>query len=611
MSDGVNELLAKLDIVQVISKYIALKGRGDSYLGLCPFHHEKTPSFSVSQSKQVYHCFGCKESGNAISFIKKIENCDFVDSINILCKDAGIEIPEFKFEKKDNNSFLQRDKLFKLLRDAAIQYHYNLKLDKGIMALEYLQSRGLSQDTVIKFGIGVSIDNKSILNHLYRKGYSFEEMVQAGIANKSQLSIKENSTQTIDFVNQDIGINTDNIDNYYDVFNGRLMIPIINNTNSVIGFGARDLSGRKDVAKYKNSRQSQIFDKSNTVFSINNLKKIKKTKGFVSYAILVEGYFDVISLYASGYEMAVACMGTALTLKQARQIKNYTDNIYVSFDGDEAGNMATQKSLEILSQVGLVVRVLDLPQGVDPDSFIKEKGKVAYQSLIEDADTLPAFKLKTLFKSIDINDTAQRTKFALDGCRVVASLDDVIQQEEYRHMLSRLSGYSIEILKSQEEQLEQPILANETSNKDLQNNRESLLNKAIDFVLASLVQQMEWADYTVDIFDYLPTDLHRLVYTESLNNFKYNLNNSSISALYSQLDESECSKLSYWLNYEFIKIDNKIEFDNYVNQIKIKYLENEREKLLKLNGETNDSNLLIQIGEISKKIIGIKKLNSN
>ncbi|MDR1138868.1 MAG: DNA primase [Clostridiales bacterium] len=602
MDGTISQLLGKIDIIDIVSKYVPLKQKGDSFWANCPFHHEKTASFSVSQSKQVYYCFGCKEAGNAISFVRKIENSDFWDGIKILCRHAGLEVPQQDFVKT-NNDYSKKEKLYKLLKDAAIHYHHNLKLPEGRVACEYLQSRGVTQDLVIKFGLGVSIKSRAI-QYLVDRGHSLTDIVDAGIAMHSNKS-NNHSSSNADVIS--IGLEYQNIDNHYDVFYGRLMVPIINNTGDVVGFGGRDLTDNKEIAKYRNSKQGTVFDKSNIVYSINNLKKIKQSKGSVPYVILVEGYFDVIALHGAGFDTAVACMGTALTSKQARQIKNYSTNVYISFDGDTAGNMATLRSLDILSQVGLVVRVLKLPNGDDPDSFIKRQGRQAYQDLINDADTLPKFRLNTLYDNYfgdgHLSDPAKRTAFAKEGCQVIASLGDPVQQEEYRRLLSQLSGYSVETLQAQQDR-EDTVLQDQAG-VSFYNSDNTLIN-ALDYVMASIVQSKDWVDYSRDIGDLLDTGLHQQIYDIGLHSFKQGIV-PNYSVLYSQLDDTECQKLTALLNYSFVAIDNNIEYRNCVGRLRIRALEEEKSKLLESPNANNDINIITQVDSLSKQIKNIQR----
>lgn len=307
----VDELLAKIDLAAVIGRYVPLKKKGGNLWGCCPFHHEKTPSFAVNESKQFYHCFGCHESGNAITFIQKMENVDRFDAIRLLASEAGMEMPSFSGTHVNEVQLREKkDRLLRLLKDAARHYYDNLSSDRARQAREYLESRGVDEHLVKKFGLGYSIDGGEMIAYLKSRGYTLPEMKDAGIAAQRG-------------------------DEYYDVYYFRLMFPIINNFGEVIAFGGRTLEKNPDFAKYRNTSQTAVFDKSRAVYAINLLKQRKQRAG-LEYIIMTEGYMDVIALHKAGFDMTVASMGTALTWAQARQLKNYCDRIYISYDGDTA-----------------------------------------------------------------------------------------------------------------------------------------------------------------------------------------------------------------------------------------------------------------------------------
>ncbi|MDR3022123.1 MAG: DNA primase [Clostridiales bacterium] len=579
MDDWIGDILEKADIIKIIGKYIELKQKGasDSFMGNCPFHHDKTPSFNVSMSKQVYHCFGCKESGNVISFVKKIENCGFYDSIKIICKEMGMQVPVSKFEKTQKVDYDKRDILFKLLKDAAVHYHHNLKKTSGKHALDYLYSRGFSDDLILKFGLGVSIGSSAVVKYLMDKGYKEQDMVSAGIIAQKD-------------------------DNYYDVFNNRLIVPIINVLSEVVGFGARDLSGRKDVAKYRNSWNTQIFDKSNCIFGINNLKKLKQLKGSIPNIILVEGYMDVMALHQFGFEQCVASMGTALTVNQARQLKNFSNVIFVSFDGDTAGQMATLRSLDILTKVGLQVRVLSIPQNLDPDEFIKKYGSSEYQQLINEADTLPGFKIKSLLNGVNLSDTIQRTTFAINACKVVAGLsENSIEREEYRRLVGNLSGYSLDALSLQEQNQHQNVL--QSVQTELDTSTVSLKkNNSIDFLMASILLDKVWVDYQNDIYQFLKDDLHKIIYQFAIERFKNPDKVYYPSILYSKIDQTQFEELTDLLNFGFLPGDDKTKFDAVLKNLKLEYLLEQKKQFINQFDTEQNISILKKIKEIDDEI---------
>ena len=386
------ELLAKTDIVKVISRYVPLTRKGRTLWGCCPFHHEKEPSFAVHDDKQFYYCFGCKESGNAITFVQKMESIDYIDAVKILAAEAKMELPAYDKTKAGENgvSREKRERLYSLMRDAAKHYHENLYGERGKLAREYLEMRKVPQKLVTRFGFGASYDREEIINYLLGKGYTRAEMKEAGLIEQKA-------------------------DRWYDVFFGRLMIPIINNLGEVVAFGGRLIDpGTHIPIKYRNSTNTPIFDKSRTLYAINLLKK-KKQREPVNNVIITEGYMDVLALHKAGFDTAVASMGTALTYAQAKLIRNYSTNVYISYDGDSAGQTATLRGLDILRDAGLNVKVVSLPDGLDPDDLIKERGAEAYAKLLEEALPLPAFKLNYLKKRFDLNAPDGKAAYAVEA----------------------------------------------------------------------------------------------------------------------------------------------------------------------------------------------------
>ncbi len=332
----VRALKERNDIVEVIGSYIKLERRGSSNLACCPFHHEKTPSFSVNAVDQYYHCFGCQASGDVIGFVKAYENVDFMQAVQILATRAGMEIPSFDNRDAEEAARKKkyRDRLSSLMRDTARFYLNNLYSGKADAYLEYLTDRGIKPSTMKKFGLGASLDYNGLPSYLLAHGYSAEECTDSGACARTQDG------------------------KLIDAEGGRLIIPIINHFDEVIAFGGRVMHPT-DRAKYKNTRETMLFNKSKTLFNINLIKKEKRA-GAVPNLIMVEGYMDAISLYQAGFPNVVASMGTSLTKDQARLCKRYTDNVLISYDGDFAGQSANLRGLDILRDEGLKVRVVPI-----------------------------------------------------------------------------------------------------------------------------------------------------------------------------------------------------------------------------------------------------------
>lgn len=416
-----DELKLKNDIVDVIGRYVRLEQRGSSFWGRCPFHHEKTASFSVNASHQFYYCFGCHKSGDVITFIREIESLDFNDAVKFLAERAHMPLPEINYDdKKVKEQKRQKETVLNILRDTALFYVANLRTPQASKHIEYLKKRKLTTETITKFGIGASLDFQSLPNYLIKKGYSYEDMLSAGV------------------------VDTKN-GRYFDALGGRLIIPMIDQFNQVIAFVGR-LIEKADFAKYKNTRETTVFTKGNTLFNINNLKKLKNEKGLDSI-IIVEGHIDVISLVQAGFRNVVASMGTAFTKNQARILKRYAEKIYISYDGDFAGQKASIRGLEILQQEGLDVKVVAMPEGMDPDDVVQKLGAEEYKKLLLNALPLIDFKIDILKKSFDIKTVDGKRKFITNAMRVIKTSTSPAEQEDLLKMVRDLTGTTFESLK--------------------------------------------------------------------------------------------------------------------------------------------------------------------
>ncbi|SHF07631.1 DNA primase [Clostridium fallax] len=401
------------DIVDVISETVRLKKAGRSYIGLCPFHHEKSPSFSVSQDKQIYKCFGCGEAGNVISFVMKSKNLSFIEATKYLAERANIPL-ELENGKKDKLKE-KRDLFYKINTEAARFFFSNLYKNKA--PKEYFLRRGITEGTIRKFGLGYSINNwHTLLNYLRSKGYKEETIIEAGLAIRSEKGT------------------------VYDRFRNRVMFPVFNYKGKVIGFGGRVLDDSKP--KYLNSPETLVFQKGTNLYGLNFAIKNGLPE---KYFIIVEGYMDCISLHQYGISNAVASLGTALTTSQARLLKRYADKVIISYDADLAGQMATIRGLEILKSAGFDVRVLTVPQGKDPDEFIRSNGKEAFLRLIETSEPLIEYRLRKAKENINFKDNEDIITY---GQRVTEVLTNVngIEEDVYVKKISEETGIREETL---------------------------------------------------------------------------------------------------------------------------------------------------------------------
>ncbi|HHY79462.1 MAG TPA: DNA primase [Thermoanaerobacter sp.] len=407
----IEKVIEANDIVDVISEYVELKKAGKEFKGLCPFHREKTPSFMVSQEKQVYHCFGCNASGNVVTFIMDIENLTFKEAIEFLADRVGITLEESQLSDQEYRRKKLIDEIYKINKLAAMYFYNKLFSEEGRQALAYIRKRGLTEATIKKFGIGYSPpQGNGLLNFLKGKGYTESFLVKAGL-----LSQKNNR--------------------YYDRFRNRVMFPIIDVKGNVIGFGGRSIDD--SLPKYLNTPETEVFKKGKTLFAINFAKKTQQDK-----FIIVEGYMDAISLHQAGIDCAVASLGTALTGDQARLIKRYKGNVVIAYDADEAGISAALRGLDILDELNLNIKVLTIPYGKDPDEFIKKEGVEAFNQLIENADSLIEFKAKVYRKNLDLDNPQDRIIYVKKIAKDIAKLSDEVKREVYISSVAKVAQIS-------------------------------------------------------------------------------------------------------------------------------------------------------------------------
>lgn len=404
------ELLGRNDIVSVVSEYVALSSKGRRMWGCCPFHNEKTPSFSVTADKQLYYCFGCHAGGGVIQFIMEAEKLPYVDAIKHLAARAGMELPGEVDDDRLRLERAHRERLYAACKEAARFYHDCLMGEVGKAAQRYLQRRGIDGRTAKRFGLGFAPDAWDALrSHLGQKGYADQELIDAGLA------IRGKQKESI-----------------YDAYRNRLIFPIIGTNGRVIGFGARTLG--KDEPKYINTGDTLIFNKRRNLYALN-MQKGKQLYDLV----MVEGYMDVISLYKHGIDNVVASLGTALTQQQARLIKRYAPRVYICYDGDAAGQNAMLRGLDILAKEGLEVRVITIPDDLDPDDFVKKFGRDAFVSLKDGALTLNGYKLLAIERDFDLGNEDGREGFAKRACAFVSTLQPV-ERERYVSVIARKTG---------------------------------------------------------------------------------------------------------------------------------------------------------------------------
>lgn len=404
-----DELIARSDIVSVISRYVSLNRRGGSNIGLCPFHNEKTPSFHVSADKQFFHCFGCGVGGDVISFVMKIENLDFPDAVARLAEWAGLEVPQSSYGAGERSA---RKRAQEACREAARFFHDKLRGDSGEGAREYFLGRGLSPSTITRFGLGFSPDAWSeLMDALTSRGYTKAELLEAGL------------------------VTTGKTGRIYDRFRTRAMFPIIDVRGSVIGFGGRIMG--EGEPKYLNSPESAVFNKRKNLYALNLAKNSKN-----DYILLAEGYMDVIALHQAGFDSAVASLGTSLTEEQAHLISKYKSRVIIAYDSDKAGRIATERAIDILKHTGIDVRVIVMTGAKDPDEFIKKFGREKYQKLIEGALPAAEYRLGAVKQEFDLTDDKQRVLYIKSATAQLAKLRSSVEREIYAGRVSQETGVS-------------------------------------------------------------------------------------------------------------------------------------------------------------------------
>ena len=418
--DFLQELASRNDIVDVVGSYVRLtKKSGSNLFGLCPFHSEKTPSFSVAPDKQIYHCFGCGKGGSVISFIMEIENLSFPDAVAFLARRAGMPMPA---EEQDAAS-KKRSRMLSLNREAARFFHQALKEPSGAPAREYLARRQLTGKTVTNFGLGFAPDTWDSLTRAMKSlGYTEQELFDAGLVRHGKKG----------------GV--------YDTFRNRLMFPVIDVRGNVIGFSGRILGDGEP--KYMNSPETLVFSKSHNLFALNLAKKSK-----AGYILLAEGNVDVASLHQAGFDSAVASLGTSLTPEQARLHSRYTNEIVIAYDSDGAGQKASQRAITLLEKLDLRVRVLRMEGAKDPDEYLKKFGADAFRNLLEASENHIDYRLASIRQKYDLAVDEQKVAFLREACDMVAALPDKIKREVYAMRLNEMSGISVDAVKDQIEQI--------------------------------------------------------------------------------------------------------------------------------------------------------------
>ena len=405
--DVIEEVRMKNDIVDVISGYVRLQKKGSSYFGLCPFHNEKSPSFSVSPGKQMYYCFGCGAGGNVFTFVMEYENFTFIEAVKYLAERAGVKLPEGEYSKEQRAASDLKTVLLEVNKKAASYYYYQLKQEGGRQAYEYLKNRELSDETIKNFGLGYSSKySDSLYRYLKGKGYSDTILKESGL------------------------FSADERYGMHDKFWNRVMFPIMDVNNRVIGFGGRVMGDAKP--KYLNSPETKIFDKSRNLYGLNIARRSRK-----NYLIICEGYMDVISMHQAGFTNAVASLGTALTSGHASLMSRYTKEVLLTYDSDEAGQKAALRGIPILREAGIKPRVVNLAPYKDPDEFIKVQGQEAFEKRLTEAMNYFLFEVQVMERQYDLADPEDKTEFYRAIAKKLLEFPEELERNNYMESISR------------------------------------------------------------------------------------------------------------------------------------------------------------------------------
>ena len=412
-----DELVARNPIEDVVGHYVTLKRSGANMFGLCPFHGEKTASFSVAPDKGIYYCFGCHKGGGVINFMMELEGLSYPDAVRNLAARVGMEVPE---DEQYQSRYRQQERLWALHKEAARFFHSQLYAPVGKTALEYAFGRGMSKSILTTFGVGYAPDSwDSLVKAMKAKGYTEQELKDSGLVTVSQKN-----------------------GNIFDRFRDRLMFPIIDVRGNVIGFGGRIIKNDPNAAKYLNSPETLIFNKRKNLFGLNLAKKSK-----AGSLILVEGNIDVVALHQYGFDNAIASLGTSLTEEQATLMTRYAEQVILIYDGDKAGQNATQRAIPILEKAGLQVKVLQLKDAKDPDEFLKKFGADKFKLLLEGSSNRVEYQLNAIARKYDIREDDQRVKFINEAAEYISTLSNAVQREVYGHRVAEAAKISYDALK--------------------------------------------------------------------------------------------------------------------------------------------------------------------
>ena len=536
------------NIVTVAGRYMMLKQKGRNHWACCPFHNEKTPSFSINEQDQIYKCFGCGVGGNVITLVRQLENLDFLGAIELLAKWAGLTMPKITHDPQYAETMRKKQHILEIIDAARDYYCSQLKGEP----LEYLHKRGITDELIKMFNIGLSPNWDGVIDHLKGKDYTDQEIFDAGVVAKN-----------------DNG-------KFYDAMGQRITFAIFDIYHNCIGFTGRIMPNKDngDVAKYRNTAQTMVFEKSNIVYGIDVLKNNKRSH-IVEKLIVVEGNVDVITLVGAGFTNTVACMGTALTQFHARIFKRICSQVYICFDGDAAGKKATLRGLDILAAEDISVRVIELPDDSDPDDFLKRNGRDAFQKLIDTAKPLIDFKLDNLARG-NLNDNLDKTKYLKNAVAILKEVGDPATVELYAPKAAATAGVSLESVLRSVGTLKQGLAKTQSPIINVVSDMPGAYIRALNFVVASKIYDKEYAK------DDLEISIENKLYEEAIKH--------KISDIFDIFSEEELASLAAVIDFNFMNDEQSLakQYRDSVNYLIKISLRNLRTQLQKQYNEVDD-----------------------
>lgn len=579
----IDDIKSNNDIVDIISQYVILKRSGRNFLGLCPFHKEKTPSFSVSADKQIFHCFGCGIGGDVISFICKIDNVNYKEAIEILAEKAGIPLP-ISDNTNDTKKEMLKQKIYEINELVANFYHQNLYTSIAKSAQEYVKKRKLDNNTLKKFMIGYSTGGNEVYKLLKEKGFTEEQILASNLVKKTNYG-------------------------YNDVYKNRLMFPIQDIRNRYIAFGGRVLDN--SLPKYINSPEGIVYSKGKNLYALNIAKGTKLDK-----IIMVEGYMDAVSLHQREIPNAVASLGTSLTEGQARLLRKYTEKVIIAYDSDGAGQTATLRGLEILTRAGCDVRILQMEGAKDPDEYVIKYGNGRFNMLVDNAISLIEFKTKVLKKSLDLNNVNDKIKFLKETAKLLTTVESKIEQELYidrmaeEYNISKEALYA-EINKMSGKRITAKILERKPQAIIKKENVEKKLIEREKSIIALLIQEKAYEQIKNEIkVEDFKSDVNKKILRKLYEEYEKGNSNINDVITFFMHDEEVISRLTEIMAEEYeIKNDEKA-IRNIINTYKIEKLDTRKMELLEQQQQQNltkeeKEKIIEEINEIiiEKKLI--------